>query len=43
MPSSGAYLIIQLSDDEQYLFCGIMTVSRDRNIKYHVTKMHLGN
>lgn len=43
LPSSGAYLIIQMSDDEQYLFCGIMIISRDRTIKYHVTKMHLGN
>lgn len=43
LPNSGGYLIIQLSDDEQYLFCGFMTISKARDIKYHMTKLHLGN
>jgi hypothetical protein len=43
LPSSAGYLIVQLSDDEQYMFCGFMMVSKAREIKYHLTKLHLGN
>ena len=43
LPGSGGYLILQLSDDEQYLFCGFMTISKDRSVSYFMTKMHLGN
>ena len=41
LPHSAAYLILQLSDDEQYLFCGLMCITRERRISYHVTKLSL--
>lgn len=41
LPHSAAYLILQLSDDEQYLFYGFMSISRERRISYHVSKLAL--
>jgi hypothetical protein len=41
LPHSAAYLLLQLSDDEQYLFCGVMAISKDRKVTYHVTKLNL--
>jgi hypothetical protein len=33
--------VLQLSDDEQYLLCGFMAISRERKITYYVTKLAL--
>ena len=41
LPHSAAYLILQLSDDEQFLYCGVMCINRERRISYHVTKLAL--
>ena len=41
LPHSAAYLIIQLSDDEQYLYYGLMTINKERKIQYHVSKRSL--
>lgn len=41
LPHSAAYLLLQLSDDEQYLFCGVMVISKERKISYHITKLNL--
>jgi len=41
LPHSAAYVILQLSDDEQYLYCGVMCINRERKITYHVTKLNL--
>lgn len=41
LPGQTAYLVLQLSDDEQYLYCGFMVISRERKISYHVTKLVL--
>ena len=41
LPHSAAYLIIQLSDDEQYLYYGVMTINKERKIAYHVSKRSL--
>ena len=43
LPHSTAYLILQLSDDEQYLFCGIMVISKERKVSYYVTKLALAS
>jgi len=32
LPHSSGYLVLQLSDDEQYLFCGMMTITKERKI-----------
>ena len=41
LPHSAAYLVLQLSDDEQYIFCGVMAIDKARKITYHVTKLNL--
>ena len=41
LPHSAAYMILQLSDDEQFLYCGVMCINRERRITYHVTKLAL--
>lgn len=41
LPHSSGYLLLQLSDDEQYLYCGIMVVTKERKITYNVTKLAL--
>lgn len=41
LPHSAAYLLLQLSDDEQYLFCGVMVINKERKITYHITKLNL--
>jgi hypothetical protein len=41
LPHSAAYLILQLSDDEQHIFVGMMTISNVRKINYFVSKMNL--
>lgn len=41
LPHSAAYLILQLSDDEQYLFCGFMIINKERKVQYFVTKLLL--
>ena len=43
LPHSAAYVVLQLSDDEQYLFCGVMQVSRERRISYYCTKLSLAS
>lgn len=41
LPHSSGYLLIQLSDDEQYLFCGLMFINKERKLVYNVTKLAL--
>mmetsp|Transcript_32606 Transcript_32606/g.49861 ORF Transcript_32606/g.49861 Transcript_32606/m.49861 type:complete len:282 (-) Transcript_32606:466-1311(-) len=41
LPHSAGYLIIQLTDDEQYILCGFMTISKDRRVKYFLLKLAL--
>jgi hypothetical protein len=41
LPHSAAYLVLQLSDDEQYIFCGVMAIDKARKVTYHVTKLNL--
>jgi len=41
LPHSAAYVLLQLSDDEQYLYCGVMSISKERKISYFVTKLSL--
>jgi len=43
LPHSAAYLILQLSDDEQFLYCGVMCISKERKISYFVTKLNLSS
>lgn len=41
LPHSAAYLILQLSDDEQYLYSGFMIINKERKVSYYVTKLAL--
>ena len=41
MPNASAYLIIQLSDDEQFIYCGLMTIKDGRRVGYFLSKMAL--
>lgn len=41
LPHSAGYLILQLSDDEQHIFCGMMTISNNRKVSYFVSKLNL--
>lgn len=41
LPHSAAYLILQLSDDEQYLYSGFMIINKERKVSYYVTKLSL--
>jgi hypothetical protein len=41
LPHSAAYLILQLSDDEQHIFCGLMMINNLRKISYFVSKLNL--
>lgn len=43
LPHSAAYLILQLSDDEQFLYCGVMCINKERKISYFVTKLNLSS
>jgi hypothetical protein len=39
LPSQTAYLILQLSDDRQQLYYGILYINKDRKFNYHVSKI----
>ena len=41
LPHSAAYLILQLSDDEQHIFCGLMMINANRKVSYFVSKLNL--
>lgn len=41
LPSQSAYVVLQLSDDEQYLYCGLMVITRERKTTYYVSKLSL--
>jgi len=39
LPSQTGYLILQLSDDRQHLYYGILFVSKDRKFNYYISKI----
>jgi hypothetical protein len=39
LPQNTAYLIMQLSDDRQHLFYGILFISKERKFTYYVSKV----
>ena len=39
LPSQTAYLILQLSDDRQHLYYGILFITKDRKFNYYISKI----
>lgn len=39
LPSSTAFLVLQLSEDKQHLYYGIMFINKDRKFSYYVSKI----
>jgi hypothetical protein len=39
LPSQTAYLILQLSDDKQNLYYGMLYINKDRKFSYYVSKI----
>jgi hypothetical protein len=39
LPSQTAYLILQLSEDRQHLYYGILFINKDRKFNYYVSKI----
>ena len=41
LPHSAGYLIVQLTDDEQYILVGFMIINKERKVKYFLLKLAL--
>jgi hypothetical protein len=39
LPSQTAFLILQLSEDRQHLYYGIMYINKDRKFTYYISKI----
>ena len=39
LPSQTGYLILQLSDDRQHLYYGILFITKDRKFNYYISKI----
>ena len=39
LPSQTAFLVLQLSDDRQHLYYGLMFINKDRKFSYYVSKL----
>lgn len=39
LPSQTAFLIMQLSEDKQHLYYGLLYITKDRKFNYYVSKM----
>lgn len=43
LPHSSAYLVLQLSEDKQQLYYGMMQVTKERKLNYYISKLTLSD